>query len=289
MKSNNILKSIIDPDNIILKIPASTLVISVDTSTNILNIAGNIAILQEISKIAYIGVSKNTLQEFALKYIYINFTINDIKYNFKVEPSSTVASTSIYIINDNFNLPIDINYEDINIESFRIIANYIYGNNRISSIVTLTDSNIRFDDQNTSKKIELDLSILSKLNLNISPDDENKKEEIINFIKTVIPDKFKRGKVTENFDNEDNKNADPFFTLYWLVPLSIVICIGVYLYYNGKTMRNRLRRGIFNTSEDDDGADEDDNDNYDPDDDDGIGEIVSPGEYDHIAIDDDER
>lgn len=278
MKSNNILKSIIDPDNIILKIPASTLVISVDTSTNILNIAGNIAILQEISKIAYVGISKNTLQKFTLKYIYINFTINNIKYNFRVKSSSTVALTSIYIINDNFNIPIDTNYEDFNIESFKIIANYIYGNNRISSIVTLTDSNIRFYDYNdTPKKIDLNLSVLSKLNVDISPDDENKKEEIINFIKTVIPEKFKRGNVTENFDNDTNNNVDPFFTLYWLVPLSIVICIGVYLYYNGKTMRNRFRRGVFNTSEDDE------DNGVDLDDDDDIGEVVRPGKYGHFA------
>ena len=141
MKSNNILTNIIDEDNIISKLPIPTLSISIDLDNKLLILSGNISIVKEISKMAYIGPSKNTLQEYNLSKIYINFDIDDsinkIEYSSTYEPINTTLSSSIFVVNHIYKISDNFNLVNFNIKSFKIIANYIYGNNNISSVVTL--------------------------------------------------------------------------------------------------------------------------------------------------------
>lgn len=97
MKSKNILTNLIDPDNIILKLPTPNLTAKIDISNRMIMLSGNFRMPQEISKIAYIGISKDTEQKFSLDNIRINFIITDEKnkvgFSSKYIPNNIISST----------------------------------------------------------------------------------------------------------------------------------------------------------------------------------------------------
>jgi hypothetical protein len=242
MTSNNILTDINDLDNILLDFPQPVLVISVK-SNNIL-LSGNFSIENNISKISYLGSSKNKNQEFSIKNIVINFEINDSKnsqdFNIKIDKSTS----DLFIINNEFKIPNYFNLNNLKIDSFNIIANYINNNNIVSSVIKV--NNIILDNFEVEDVEEYEE------NNNII---EN---GIIKFIKSIIIPRKLNSKL-ELYDSH-TPPSDPYITLYWLVPLSIILCVGFY-YYNNNS--NYFKRNYF-SSESSDGQD-DDVDNYESD------------------------
>jgi hypothetical protein len=239
MKSVNLLNNIIDEDNIILKLPTPHLTISIDGSTNTLVISGNFSMSLEISKIAYTGPSKNTTQIFSLSEIYISFNINDsennIKYSSRYEPTNILSSSCLFVVANKYTLP-NINIFNVNINSFKIIANYIYGNNKISSIISHKNNNI---------------SITYPIILHTEETEETEETKNINIrelLKTFVISKPNNTIETfsEHLDKPSSDKSsthetapDPFFTLYWLIPVSIVLCVIVYYYkVNTKNRKN---------------------------------------------------
>jgi len=196
MTTNNILLNISDPDNILLKSPTPVLIVKIDSDNRLL-LSGNFRLSEQISKIAYIGPSKNTYQEFSLHELVIKFIISDDKNNYNEILTLPVAS--VFILDYKFNIPYNFDISNFKIKSFEIIGNYIYGNNKISSLITI------------NKKILL----------------QNKEDNMINFIQSVLPYKSIKQNQVEHFEDISN---DPFFTLYWLIPVSIFICSFVYYF-----------------------------------------------------------
>jgi len=251
MKSDNLLSNIVDEDNIMLKLPTPNLILEVDQSVNNLVISGNFRMLQEISKLAYIGAAKNTMQQFTLSEALINFEVtddqNNVSYSSKYEPASVISSTCLFVIMNKFKLPNDINLFNFNVKSFKIIANYKYGNNRISSIINLDNDSINIKYpivlHNINDKVNKVTLIKEEKYNNI-----DEKEEEYNNIDEIEEEEY------NNIDENDNKEhftehleaagsgsePDPFFTLYWLIPVSLIICIGVYYYKNNFKKRRRF-------------------------------------------------
>jgi hypothetical protein len=295
MKSDNLLINIIDTDNIILKIPTPLLTLEVDNDKYIINSIGNFGILNEIPKIAYIGPSKNTLQTFSLLNIYVYFKIGNedhddeddtTVFSSKYEPSSSISKMSLFIINTSNNLPQNFNLFNVCIKSFKIIANYIYGHNKISSIVRLKDNMIninypiKFFKLNKLLKSNEDKEDKEDIEDIEDKEDEYEKytnEQFDNIIKGFFNKKNK--KIIENFGSkpttEQNSTyehssssghssvpentTNPFTTVYWLIPLSIVICGLVQYYCNIPKKSSNSYPSMFDSleeySEEDDGYD----------------------------------
>jgi hypothetical protein len=243
MTSNNILNDINDIDDILLNVPKPVLVILIQ-SQNIL-LSGNFNIENNISKISYLGSSKNKSQDFSLKNIVINFEINDSKnsqdFNIKIDKSTS----DLFIINNVFKIPNYFNLNNLKIDSFNIIANYINDNNIVSSVIKVNNILLN-NEENDIEENDADI------NNNIV---EN---HIIKFIKSIIIPRKLNSKL-ELYDSY-TPPSDPYSTLYWLVPLSIILCVGFYYYNNNSKY---FKRNYF-SSESSDGQD-DDVDNYESD------------------------
>ena len=205
MKSDNLLSNIIDEDNIMLKLPHPNIILSIDRSDdiNMLKISGNFRMSQEISKIVYNGPSKNTLQIFELSEIYVKFIIQDdtdnkVEHISKYDPTDVISSTCIFVITNKYKLPNNLNFLNLKINSFKIIANYVYGNNKISSIIKLNN-----DDN------------YIKYSINVHTDDTD----------IQIVENFSGKKIEHLTENSHSSS-----TLYWLFPLSFIICVCIYFY-----------------------------------------------------------
>ena len=249
MKSDNLLSNIIDEDNIILKLPIPNLILEVDPLVNNLVLSGNFRMLQEISKLAYIGTAKNTIQQFTLSEILINFEVTDdqnkVSYSSKYDPASVISSTCLFVIMNKYKLPDNINLFNFNVKSFKIIANYKYGNNRISSIINLDNDsvNIKYPIilHNINNKVNKVILIEEEEYNNINEEEESK-DNMEHFTEHL-----------EAAGSGSGTEPDPFFTLYWLIPVSLIICIGVYYYKNN--FKKRRRFSFYNEMSDPESSD----------------------------------
>lgn len=242
MKSDNLLSNIVDEDNIMLKLPTPNLILEVDQSVNNLVISGNFRMLQEISKLAYIGAAKNTMQQFTLSEVLINFEVtddqNNVSYSSKYEPASVISSTCLFVIMNKFKLPDDINLFNFNVKSFKIIANYKYGNNRISSIINLDNDSVNIKYPIVLHNINDKVTLIKEEKYNNI--DENE-EEYNNIDENDNKEHFTEHLEAAGSGSEPaGSEPDPFFTLYWLIPVSLIICIGVYYYKNNFKKRRRF-------------------------------------------------
>lgn len=219
MKSDNLLNDIIDKDNIILHLPSPNLTLGIDTVTNVLVLSGNFRMSQQISKIAYLGSSKNTVQPFTLSEIFINFSINDgensIDYSSRYVPITIISSTCLFIISNKYDIPINFNLINFNVNSFKIIANYIYGNNKLSSLILLKNKNIL-----------INYPIIVHIKANEESEESEESDEFTNVTELYKSNNNINEHYMEHIDNPNKKNA--YAKLYLLIPLSIIICIGVY-------------------------------------------------------------
>jgi hypothetical protein len=109
-------------------------------------------------------------------------------------------TSSIFVINNKFTIPNTINVSNLSIKSFMIIANYTYGNNIVSSIITANTDTLLKEEED---------------------DDEEINETMVNLIKSVLPNKSFKHKKLEHFEASV---PDPYFTLYWLVPPLVGVC-----------------------------------------------------------------
>lgn len=241
MNSDNLLTNIIDEDNIILKLPSPNIILSIDRSSdiNMLEISGNFRMSQEISKIVYNGPSKNTLQLFELSEIYIKFSIHDdtdnkVEYISKYDPTDVISSTCIFIITNKYRLPDNLNLLNLKVDSFKIIANYVYGNNKISSIIRLNndDNYIKYSINVYTNDTDIQIIEEDKY-VNQEDEYENQEEEYENNIENFIGKKVEH--LTDNSSTtKSSDHSNPYFTLYWLVPLSVIICAGIYFFKRKK-------------------------------------------------------
>ena len=241
MTVNNILNDINDLDNILLTDPIPVLVILIQSHDILLS--GNLSIKNNISKISYLGSSKNKSQDFSLKNIVINFEINDGKNNQDFNIKIDKSPSNLFIINNVFKIPNYFILNNLKIESFNIIANYINDNNSISSVIKinniLLDNKEDDDDDDDVEEYEENNNII-----------EN---NIIKFINSIIVPRKLHSNLELYESNEqpahNSKPTDPYITLYWLAPLSIILCVGFYYYYNNSTYSRRNYNFTSDSSE----------------------------------------
>jgi hypothetical protein len=216
----------------------------------------------EISKVAYLGSSKNKTQEFTLYDISINFNIDDgeIKkeYTSKYDANNIISSTCLFVISNKYDLPNNFNLFNFNVKSFKIVANYVYGNNKLSSIV-------RLKDNDTLIKYPLILHTNSEHEDEKYKEDEEDKEDKEDEVNDIINNKinklfssnisYESKNTIENFSEHDKPSThdntpnppDPYITSYWLIPLSILICVGVY--YAMMHRNNKRKHSHYSSSD----------------------------------------
>jgi len=254
MKSDNLLKNINDEDKILSKLPTPNLTLGVDTATRVLVISGNFRIAQEISKIAYTGYAKNTTQNFVLSELYISFSINDgknkLEYSPKYKPVSIISFSCLFVISNTYELPDNFNLFNFNVNSFKIVTNYVYGNNKISSIITLENEQFMINYPlilHTNKQVK-EQEVVEEVQQ--EEDDEEEDEQIQeNFniselLKSITMYKPKKNNKNYNKNYTEHLDApstssDPYATLYWLVPVSIIVCIGLYFFKMNRRKKKR--------------------------------------------------
>jgi len=303
MPSPNILDSNInkklydDPDSILIKIPSPSLIF--DINSNTININGNFSLVPNVIRNVYTGNNGNTLQVFKLSKIYITFKVSDIarsiSFNNKYVSIHEILTSSMFIINDNFILPDNIDINKCKITSFKISANYVFEDNSLFSYITSTNSSISLSnpiieitDEKVLAKTSVATSILDKLDFltsnlkadtdktstelfeeeeeeeedkNINEDtNESDLDKDINKINKMIEKLSTKPEDTSNSTgkNETAKTVepDPYATLYWVIPLSIIICIIVYTSYNYGSRAVKYFRRNRNISDDSDFSDD---------------------------------
>ena len=277
MPSSNILESNIsnvpftDPDLVLIKMPLPSLIFDSDLDNNKINLNGNFNLVPEVIRNVYTGVNVNSLQVFKLSKIYITFKVStntqSISFNNTYVSTHTILTSSMFIINDNFTLPNNIDINKCTITSFKISANYVFGDNSLFSYITSTNSSISLtspviSEDNpktviTNEKILAETSVATAILQNKldfltakleavtdevdaelfeSKSDLDKDIDKINkIIEKLSSDSHESDdtpKTDESHESHESSEPDPYATLYWVVPLSIIICIIVYTSYN---------------------------------------------------------
>ena len=274
LDSNTNKKLYNDPDSILIEIPSPLLIFDINSDT--INLNGNFSLVPEVIRNAYTGVNVNTLQVFKLSKIYITFKVSNISqtisFNNTYVSTHDILTSSMFIINDNFNLPYDIDISNCNITSFKISANYVFEDNSLFSYITSTNSSISLSnpvsknspiveitDEKVSAKTSAATSILDKLDFlrselavtdktstelyekleskNTNEDDDTSDlDRDINRINKMIEKLSTKSDDTSNsaekHESSKTQEPDPYATLYWVIPLSIIVCIVVYTSYN---------------------------------------------------------
>lgn len=261
----------IDPDSILIKLPLPSLIFRINSDK--INVNGNFSLVPEIIKNVYNEVNAYTLQVYKLSKIFITFKVStntqSVSFNNTYTATHTLLTSSMFIINDNFNLPNNIDISECSITSLKISANYVYGNDSIFSYITSTNPSIPLTTSVFNKvlpKISAETSVATAVLQNkldffteklesVTENTENNNEsnlhrdihKINNIIEKLSTNSPKPDGPPDHANTDD---SHPYFTLYWAIPLSIIICVIVYSYRNNvvKYFRKKSSKHHLTTS-----------------------------------------